>query len=793
MNGVSKTHTARGGALVALLALVLGIGSASAAHPAANGLIAFVQGGSIHTIHSDGSNLSGALATGNNPSFSPDGTTIAYDDGTDLWTMTSTGGSQALVPGTIAGTQPVWINATTLAFTGPGPTSQIEEVPVGGGTVTPLTANGFINRDPAASPDGKQIAYASNQNGTSFQIYVLTISTLASTQVSSDSGPDARPAWSPDGSTIAYVGTPGANTQILTTGGAALTSDPVNHAGPSYSPDGTSIAISTPTGLATIPAGGGSPAAISGTAGATAPDWQDAVAVNQTLPQISPVSAPVVGTTITTSNGTWTGVNTYSYQWLRCDAGGANCIGLPNQFASTYVVQPADLGASVTLRSAVTATNAAGAATVQSPIAGHVLPAWPVNFAVPTISAAQPHAFPNGVVITGTAGTWTGIAPITYSFQWQWCDYANPPQCEDIPGAISSSYAPSGDYINHTLQLKVTAKNSAGSDIAYSRRSYPVLGDAPVNTVSPKILAGSIEIGSTITSDTGTFAGSTPFHFTYQWQRCQAAGQPCTAITGATSSSYVLQPADQGWTIRSYVTATNGGGSYTGQSNHTFPILPKTRFGPANSDPPTLAGKPVPGSTLVATSGSWTGEAPIHYTYTWLHCDATGQDCTAIPNVAGTTYKLKVSDVGYTIKLLVTGRNALAAATVNSDPTDVIVQLPPEPKGRKITGTSKNDYLAGGGGPDIIKGLGGNDTIMGGGGNDYLYGGDGNDVIDGGPGADHIYGGKGSDTIFAADGQRDWIDCGPGVDKAVVDAIDVVKNCESISMPLSPANIRRGR
>ena len=276
--------------------------------------------------------------------------------------------------------------------------------------------------------------------------------------------------------------------------------------------------------------------------------------------------------------------------------------------------------------------------------------------------------------------------------------------------------------------------------------------------------------------------------------RCQPSGWPCTPITGATSSSYVLQPADQGWTIRSFVTAKNGGGAFTGQSNHTLPILPKTRFGPANTDPPAVAGKPVPGSTLVATSGSWTGEAPIRYTYTWLHCDATGQDCTAIPNVSKTTYKLKVSDVGYTIKLLVTGRNAVGAATVNSDPTNVIVQLPPEPKGRKITGTSKNDYLAGGGGPDTIKGLGGNDTIVGGGGNDTLNGGDGNDVIDGGAGADKFQGGKGSDTIIAVDGQRDTVDCGAGVDKATVDAIDVVKNCESISSPAGPTELpRRGR
>ena len=76
----------------------------------------------------------------------------------------------------------------------------------------------------------------------------------------------------------------------------------------------------------------------------------------------------------------------------------------------------------------------------------------------------------------------------------------------------------------------------------------------------------------------------------------------------------------------------------------------------------------------------------------------------------------------------------------------------------------------------------GRDVIIGGAGNDMLDGGPGNDVIDGGPGADKLFGGDGSDTILAADGTKDVIDCGEGNDKAVVDAIDVVKNCEAVTI-----------
>jgi hypothetical protein len=53
-------------------------------------------------------------------------------------------------------------------------------------------------------------------------------------------------------------------------------------------------------------------------------------------------------------------------------------------------------------------------------------------------------------------------------------------------------------------------------------------------------------------------------------------------------------------------------------------------------------------------------------------------------------------------------------------------------------------------------------------------------VITGGAGADRLYGGPGSDWSDAADVERDVVDCGPGVDRAIVDSVDIVHNCESV-------------
>lgn len=110
------------------------------------------------------------------------------------------------------------------------------------------------------------------------------------------------------------------------------------------------------------------------------------------------------------------------------------------------------------------------------------------------------------------------------------------------------------------------------------------------------------------------------------------------------------------------------------------------------------------------------------------------------------------------------------------------LQVPPartppvarEPRGKRITGTRKNDRLTGTAYDDVIKGMAGNDTIKG------LAG---NDVIDGGPGKDRIDAGAGNDRISARDGHADTIVCGAGRDVVVADRGDRVKGCEQVSRP----------
>ena len=83
-------------------------------------------------------------------------------------------------------------------------------------------------------------------------------------------------------------------------------------------------------------------------------------------------------------------------------------------------------------------------------------------------------------------------------------------------------------------------------------------------------------------------------------------------------------------------------------------------------------------------------------------------------------------------------------------------------------------------GRDLLFGGPGNDRLFGGPGNDRIFGGPGNDRINPGPGRDHVDAGPGNDRIFSRDGQRDVIDCGPGHDVAIVDAVDRTRRCETV-------------
>jgi hypothetical protein len=117
---------------------------------------------------------------------------------------------------------------------------------------------------------------------------------------------------------------------------------------------------------------------------------------------------------------------------------------------------------------------------------------------------------------------------------------------------------------------------------------------APQSTAPPTI-SGESRVGSTLTATTGTFTGDQPITYAYQWQRCDANGNACTAIAGATGQTYVLQAADLARTLRVAVTATNARGTATATS---VPTAAVAASGPAGQIQLSGGGVSIPATSV---------------------------------------------------------------------------------------------------------------------------------------------------------------------------------------------------
>jgi hypothetical protein len=96
---------------------------------------------------------------------------------------------------------------------------------------------------------------------------------------------------------------------------------------------------------------------------------------------------------------------------------------------------------------------------------------------------------------------------------------------------------------------------------------------APSNTTAPKI-NGTAEVGQTLSASNGSWEGSTPISYAYQWQQ-----DGTTNIAGATSSSYEPVAGDVGHTLDVVVTASNSVGKASATSAQTAAVAKEASGG----------------------------------------------------------------------------------------------------------------------------------------------------------------------------------------------------------------------
>jgi hypothetical protein len=105
--------------------------------------------------------------------------------------------------------------------------------------------------------------------------------------------------------------------------------------------------------------------------------------------------------------------------------------------------------------------------------------------------------------------------------------------------------------------------------LAWTRTSPPPpAAQPPTNSAIPTI-AGAMKPGQTVTAAPGTWSGTAPIAFAYQWDFCDRAGASCVAIPGETESTYLVSSSDAGSTFRVVVTASNVAGRASATSAAT--------------------------------------------------------------------------------------------------------------------------------------------------------------------------------------------------------------------------------
>ncbi len=305
-------------------------------------------------------------------------------------------------------------------------------------------------------------------------------------------------------------------------------------------------------------------------------------------------------------------------------------------------------------------------------------PSPPVNTGLPVISGTDQEA----KTLTLTTGAWSG-SPTGYAYQWQDCN-ALGEGCLSIAGAKASSYTLTAGDVGGTVRAVVTATNTGGSASANSAVTAEVLSPAaPSNTELPVVSGSDVE-GQTLSASNGSWSGS-PTGYAYQWQDCNALGEGCANIEGATSSSYVLAGSDVGRTVRVVVTATNAGGSTPVHSEATAAVTAEvlSPAAPSNTALPVVSGSDVEGQTLSASNGSWSG-SPTGYAYQWQDCNALGEGCANIEGATSSSYVLTALNVGGTVRIRVTASNLGGATSATSPATPVIKAVAAPPPGESV-------------------------------------------------------------------------------------------------------------
>jgi hypothetical protein len=192
----------------------------------------------------------------------------------------------------------------------------------------------------------------------------------------------------------------------------------------------------------------------------------------------------------------------------------------------------------------------------------------------------------------------------------------------------------------------------------------------------------------------GTYPDDPTAHI-YDLQAADAGQPMCVEVWGGIHSKYVYADGTVAYDVWEWghvnifgqeakACLTTSGAAPPGPSAPTPPAAPpaptvpkpQAPLAPTATAAPTVTGVPMVEQTLVGTTGTWSGSAPLTVGLEWLRYDVDGENCQGL-GITADTYRVGAVDIGKTIRVRITAANLAGARGALSDPTEVVTALKP--------------------------------------------------------------------------------------------------------------------
>ena len=348
-------------------------------------------------------------------------------------------------------------------------------------------------------------------------------------------------------------------------------------------------------------------------------------------------TVPIIGARLTTTNGVWTSIpaaSSLTLQWQR-SSGVENWADISGATSTSYEVTTNDNGFAFRVKS--TATNVNGTQISYSSATGYSAPLY--NVVLPVTRGY----LVVGQILEASDGVWSSSYTTNLSYRWQRvCSGTT----STISGALTPTYTITEEDIGCAVLVQVTGSTLLGSAVAVSpsRGLVTIVG----NTVTP-VISGPLRVGGTLSVTSGTWVGSPTL--TYRWQS-SVDGTIWDTISGATSSTYVLNVAQAGLYIRAQILGSKSSGAgtaYTIVATTTgTAVVPALSI--TNSVAPAVTGSWTVGTTVTASNGNWSTSGT--FTYQW-QSSSDNSTWTDIASATLATYVLTSSEASKYVRVKV--------------------------------------------------------------------------------------------------------------------------------------------